>query len=348
MHYTGCMKSLSFPFKFAILCGALLTLSPASVFAQSGTQKEDQQLDKQLVAIAQAHHGHLALFAHNLKTGQTASVDADLAVQTASVIKLGVLLDAAEQIRSGRASLGEKLVLTKENQTGGSGVLGQLTAPLTLTLGDTLTLMVIQSDNTATNMAIDRLGLAHINSTLTAAGLKQTWLYKKVGVPSKEPMPADHSKFGLGKTTAREMASVMERLADCRLSLDGSAPLPGDGPLCGVFLNMMLNQQTRDSLPRYLEALDTGDHGSAIANKTGSLDDVRNDVALIATKAGPVVISAFTWDNADQRWTGDNEAEKTLAKAAQAIVLRWSPGGLDSEAFPWKDPLAPVPAVLRH
>jgi beta-lactamase class A len=344
------MNSPLFSFKFAVLCGVLLGLSiyPAQALAQTAAQQEDQQLDQQLQVIAHAHHGHFALFAHNLKTGQTASVDADQPVQTASVIKLGVLLDAAEQIRSGQATLADKLVLTKENQTGGSGVLGQLTPPLTLTLGDTLTLMVIQSDNTATNMAIDRLGLAHINRTLLAAGLKETWLYKKIGVPSKETMPSDQPKFGLGKTTAREMASVMERLAECRLSLDGGAPQLGDGPLCGVFLNMMLNQQTRDSLPRYLETLDTGDHGSAIANKTGSLDRVRNDVALIATKAGPVVISAYTWDNADQGWTGDNEAEKTLAKAAQAIVLRWSPSGLDAEAFPWKNPLAPTPTVQKH
>jgi len=337
--------------RFVLLCGLLLGFGsgPAPVFAQQPVaQRDDQQLDQQLQVIAKAHHGHVVLFAHNLKTGQTASLDPDLPVQTASVIKLGILLDAAEQIRSGHATLADKLVLTKENQVGGSGVLGQLTASLTLTLGDTLTLMVIQSDNTATNMAIDRLGLTHINNTLRAAGLKQTWLYKKIGVPSKEPMPTDQPIFGLGKTTAREMASVMERLAECRLSLDGTGPLPGDGPLCGALLHMMLNQQTRDSLPRYIEALDTGDHGSAIANKTGSLDDVRNDVALIATKEGPVVISGFTWGNADQRWSGDNEAEQTLAKIGQAVVGRWSPNGLDADAFPWKNPMAEGATAPKH
>jgi beta-lactamase class A len=351
MHYTDCMNSSSFLVRFALLCGLLLGFSsgPAPVLAQQPVaQREDQQLDQQLQVIAQAHHGHLALFAHNLKTGQTASVDPDRPVQTASVIKLGILLDAAEQVRGGQATLAEKLVLTRENQVGGSGVLSQLTAPLTLTLGDTLTLMVIQSDNTATNMAIDRLGLTHINATLRAAGLKQTWLYKKIGVPSKEPMPVDQPIYGLGKTTAREMASVMERLAECRLALDGTAPLAGDGPLCGVLLNMLLNQQTRDLLPRYLEMMDTGDRGSAIANKTGSLDKVRNDVALIATKEGPVVISAFTWDNADQRWNGDNEAEQTLAKVGQAVVGRWSPNGLDADAFPWKNPLVGGASAPQH
>ena len=103
---------------------------------------------------------------------------------------------------------------------------------------------------------------------------------------------------------------------------------------------MLHNQQDHDSLPRYIESLDTSEHGSAIANKTGALDQVRNDVALIATNNGPVVIAAFTWENADQRWTGDNEAEQTLGKLAQAIVQRWSPAGLDAAAFLWGNPLA--------
>jgi beta-lactamase class A len=103
---------------------------------------------------------------------------------------------------------------------------------------------------------------------------------------------------------------------------------------------MLRNQQDRDRLPRYIESLDTSEHGSAIGNKTGALDQVRNDVALISTKAGPVVIAAFTFDNADQRWNGDNEGEITLAKVGKAIVQRWSPDGLDAQAFPWENPLA--------
>lgn len=314
----------------------LLAAVAASVVLRA---QEDQALDGQLRAIAEAHHGRVTLFARNLKTGETASVAPDELVQTASVIKLGILLDAAEQIRAGKASLDEKLVLTKENQVPGSGVLNVFDTPLTLTLKDVLTLMVVVSDNTATNVAIDRLGLAHIDETLREAGLKDTYLYKKVFKPATGPMPADQPKFGLGKTTAREMEAVMERLATCHLSLDKSGPLPGDGKLCGAILHMLRSQQDRDSLPRYLEALDTSEHGSAIGNKTGALDAVRNDVALISTKNGPVVIAAFTQENQDQRWTGDNEGEQTLGKLGLAVVKKWSPEGLDAAAFPWDDPL---------
>ena len=319
---------------------ALPFLACALCVAQAPALHEDSALDMQLKAIAAVHHGGVALYAHNLKTGETASLQPDLPVKTASIIKIGILLDAAEQICAGKATLDERLVLTKANQVEGSGVLGELTPPIALTLRDVLTLMVILSDNTATNMAIDRLGLAHINATLGAAGLKQTWLYKKVYVPATGPMPADQPFFGLGKTTPREMASIMERFAECRLGPEGATPKPTDGPICGAILHMLRNQQDRNSLPRYLESLDTSEHGSAIANKTGALDQVRNDVALIASKNGPIVIAAFTFNNTDQRWTGDNEAEQTLGRLAKAIVQAWSPAGLDAEGFPWNNPLA--------
>ena len=303
--------------------------------------EEDTALDTHIKTIAGEHHGKVTLFARNLKTGQTAEWMPDEVVQTASVIKLAILLDAAEQIRAGKAKLDDKLVLNKDNQVQGSGVLGILDTPLPLTLRDTLTLMVVLSDNTATNLAIDRLGLAHINATITAAGLKDTYLYKKVYVPATAPMPADQPRFGLGKTTAREMASIMERLASCHLALDGGQALPGDGKICGAMLHTLRNQQDRNSLPRYLETLDTGEDGSAIGNKTGALNSVRNDVAIIASKSGPIVIAAFTQENTDQRWTGDNEAEQTLGKLGKAVVDRWSPAGIDAGSFGWDDPLKP-------
>lgn len=330
----------------------LLVCAAALCPGQSPALHEDSDLDARLAALAEAHHGRVALYAHNLRTGQTASLAPDLPVKTASVIKMAILLDAAVQIRAGSATLDERLPLTAANQVQGSGVLGDLTPPLGLTLQDTLRLMVVLSDNTATNMAIERLGLEHINATSAAAGLRQTWLYKKVYVPATAPMPADQPRFGLGKTTPREMASLMERFASCDLpnspvpSGKGLAPKQGapqaqlapPQAVCAAMLHMLRGQQDRDSLPRFIESFDTSEHGSAIANKTGALDQVRNDVALISTTAGPIVMAAFTFENADQRWTGDNEAEQTLGKLAQAVVQRWAPGGLDAQAFPWDHP----------
>jgi beta-lactamase class A len=312
---------------FALVFAFLLTLH---AIAQQPLQ---QQLQSHVDQIAAQHHGQVSVYAKDLKTGQTVALKADEPVQTASVIKLAILYEAMEQVRAGKRHWDDKVTLTRENQTDGSGVLGFFDAPTTLTLKDVLSMMVITSDNTATNVAIDTIGLDAVNGEMGKLGLKNTWLYKKIGKPATGPMPPDQKKFGLGKTTAQEMATLMERIVTCNLGADNAAPTETDRAICGVTLHMLRSQFYRDGVPRYLEPVDTSEEGSAIANKTGALNEVRNDVDAIATKNGLVILSIFTWDNKDQSWTDDNEAYLTTAKIAKAIVNAWSPEGLDVKAF---------------
>ena len=291
-------------------------------------------LAAQLEPIIQAHHGKVALYAIQLNTGKSTEYHPDEVVQTASVIKLTVLYEAMEQVRAGKSHWDDKVPLQPGDGVSGSGILLFFDTPQNFTLRDILTLMVIMSDNTATNLAIDKLGLDNINARIAWMGLKDTHLYKKIGKPATEPMPADQPKFGLGKTTPREMATVMERIGLCELDqkTDRSAPISdSDAAICGVAMKMLRNQFYRDTIPRYLETLDSTESGSGIASKTGSLNAVRNDVAIVAGKTGPMIISIFTYDNADHGWTADNEGELTIAKLAKAIVEAWSPAGIDGK-----------------
>src|SRR6185437_10736238 len=68
--------------------------------------------------------------------------------------------------------------------------------PLDITFKDALTFMIIESDNTATNLVIDHVGLQNVNQRITQMGLKDTYLYKKVYKPATGPMPADQKKLG--------------------------------------------------------------------------------------------------------------------------------------------------------
>jgi beta-lactamase class A len=296
-------------------------------------QRIDGALQQRLTALAATHHGHVTLYAKQMNTGKSVEVDADRPVQTASVIKLTILFEAMEQVRAGKARWDEKLTLAKGDGVSGSGVLAFFDTPMQLTLKDVLTMMVIVSDNTATNLAIDRFGVDAVNSRIAWMGLKNTHLYKKVMKPSTEPMPADQPKFGLGKTTAREMATVMERIGRCQLGEPGESARAGDTAICEVALGMLRNQFYRNTIPRYLEKLDSSETGSAIASKTGSLNAVRADVAIVAGKTGPMVLSIFTYDNADQSWTSDNEAEVMIGRLAKEIVEGWSPAGLDGKTL---------------
>jgi beta-lactamase class A len=300
----------------------VVTLFSSSCFVTAQTtapSRETQALQAKLQEIAKQHHGKVALFAENLKTGQSVALNPDELIQTASTIKLTALVEAAHQIKDGKKHLDDKVTLRPEDKVGGSGIFPFLRAPIQLSLEDVLTFMIVSSDNTATNLAIDQLGLANINARSKALGLQNTYLYKKVFKPAEGVLPPDQKKFGLGKTTAREMAKVIESIHNCEV---------GDEALCKTMIEMLKNQQYRESIPRYTESSDTSEVPSAIANKTGALDALRADVGIVYTKSGPIVISAYTYENKDQSWTPDNEGYLTIAKMAKAIVETWAPKGL--------------------
>ena len=279
----------------------------------------DASLEAQLRTIAAGYPGTVALYATDLNSGKTVALNADTVVPTASVIKVTVLFDALKQIQEGRKTWTDPVTLTKANQVEGSGVLALFDTPATLTLKDALTLMIVLSDNTATNIAIDDLGLQNIDDRIRWMGLQNTWLYKKVFIDPVPPVPADQPKFGLGKTTAREMASVMQRFATCDLNAPGNTTPPSerDRAICNVGLDMLKAQQDRGGIPRYLDGL-------TIANKGGAVDAARNDVGIVYAKNGPIIISAFLSTTKDVNWSWDNPGQLLIGKLSKAIVDAWN------------------------
>jgi beta-lactamase class A len=293
------------------------------------TQSKVPSLDEQVRTIAAQHHGTVSLFAENLKTHDAVALSPDEVVQTASVIKLAILYEALEQVREGKAHFTDRLSLNAADQVPGSGVLLFFDTPLPLSLKDALTMMIVMSDNTATNLVIDHLGLENVDRRIAQLGLAHTYLYKKIFTPvaSGVRLPDDVSKFGLGKTTAREMARLMTKIVTCDIATPAHPETKDDAALCAVALKMLHVQFYRNAIPRYLDTL-PGATGDSIANKTGSLNAVRNDVAAVSTKNGMVVISCFTFNNQDHSWGAEQEGELTIAKIARAILRSWSPDGL--------------------
>lgn len=314
----------------------MLRLFPSlllAVFVLTGpaaSAQNDPALTASLQSMIAGFQGHVSFYAHDLATGRTVAIDADQPVPTASVIKLGILLEALDQIREGRVHFNDRLAVSREDQVPGSGVLLFFDTPTSITFKDALTLMIALSDNTAANLSMDHIGIKNVDDRLVALGLKNTWLYKEISQPADGPMPADQKEFGLGKTTAREMAGLMERFATCNLGSVPAAPasttgIPADPALCAAALHMLEVQFYRDGIPRYLEGADAPKGITAIANKTGALNHVRNDVGAVFTKKGTIILSEFTRDNADTSWTADNHAEILMAKLAHAVVAAWAP-----------------------
>ncbi len=313
---------------------AAAALSAGAAMAQQSHAEEDKTLEASVQSMITAYHGKVAVYAEDMSNGKKLAIHADTPVKAASVIKLAVLYEALEQIRAGKAHFEDRIMLKHHDQVSGSGILMFFDTPQTITFKDVLTMMIIVSDNTGTNLAIDHLGLKNINDRIVSIGLHDTWLYKKIGQPSEAPMPPDQPQFGLGKTTAREMAAILKRFVTCDLDPPGAgaAPAPGDHALCDAALHMLKNQFYRDSIPRYLETIDSTESDSAIADKTGALDAVRNDVGVVFTRQGPVLLSLFTYDNADQGWSVDNEGEVLMARLAKTIVDAWRPAATPAAA----------------
>jgi beta-lactamase class A len=253
-------------------------------------------------AIERESGGKLCFAARDLQTGRTYCYRADEKCKTASVIKFPILVHVALAVQEGSLSWSEKLVLTDAEKVGGSGVLTQLTAGLSLTLRDVCTLMTIVSDNTGTNMVIERVGTAPINARMRALGLPVTTVFRKSytdDTPESKP-------YGLGVTTPREMLRLLMLLAEGRLG----------APAGEEILKIMAEQYYRDCIPRLLP------EDWKYAGKTGSIDPVRNDVGIVTAPDGRrFALALFCQDLPVVLWTSDNPGMLALARLTRRLLL---------------------------
>ena len=304
-----------------------VVLLPCFVRAQASRATDqpdrvDATLQNQMNNYARHHRGKVSLFAKHLRSGNTVALNPDVPVTTASVIKLPIMLEAMYQVKERRVSLDDMLPLRKDDQVSGSGVLLLFHTPSEINFETAIVLMITQSDNTAANLVLAHIGRENVNRRLRMMGLQSTMSIRPISRPKEGDQSPELKPFGIGRTTAREMAAVLESIERCDLA---------DRTLCARMVDILQHQFWRNCIPHFLEDTDTTEVVSHIANKTGSLDRVRNDVGLVYTKNGPIVISAFTYENVDTSWTPENEGELLIAKMAKTIVDGWAPDGLGAE-----------------
>ncbi len=247
--------------------------------------------------------GLLAFAVQDLQTGWQRLYRADRRCQTASVIKFPMLIHVALAVQEGLLDWSEKLTLTEAEKVAGAGVLTQLTAGTDWTLRDLCVLMTIISDNTATNMLIERLGVEPINARMRTLGLPLTTLYRKSYSADTEAS----REFGLGMTTPQEMLDLLTLLAEDRI---------GDAAVSGEIRSIMKEQASRDCIPRYLP------EDWKYAGKTGSIDAVRNDVGLVTAPDGrQFALALFCQQLPMVQWTSDNPGIIALARLTKTLLL---------------------------
>src|SRR6266480_1120086 len=263
-------------------------------------------LDDRVKAAIAPFKGKVSLFAKNLDTGETYALNADDRVRTASTIKIAVMVEAFARVAEGKSKWTDELVLTKEKKVSGSGILQELSDGLHITLRDGVNLMMLVSDNTATNLVLDVLTTDAVNARMESLGIKQIRILRKIGSggESKEGKDPDNKRFGLGVATPREMVLLMEKLER------GEVISPA---VSKEMIELMKREQVHYAIGRSLWEL-------PMATKYGALDRLRSAVGIIYSKKGRIAMAITCDDMPEIIWSVDNPAYLLMSQLSEILV----------------------------
>lgn len=289
----------------------LLLLLPACAQGQVATAATPQRADtaalrRTLDSLAGAHRGVVGYAVRNVDTGERLERRGDETFSTASLIKVSILVTLFDLIEQKKLSLDDPLTVLAIDQVPGSGVLQFFTPGATITVNDAAWLMMTLSDNTATNLILDRIIIRRVWEKMEALGLPHTKVHSKSFLRIASVAMDSSVKYGFGVTTPTEMATLFEMIAR------GKAVSPAAD---SAMLRMLENGDNSALLLRYAA-------GTRSAHKWGGTDQVRTDCALFFRQTR-VVACVLTKDNEDRSWRIDNEAQVTIARMGEAIVKAW-------------------------
>ena len=279
---------------------------PAFAMAPQVIAQQHASLEKRVASEVAQFKGKVSVFAKNLDTGATFSFQGDEPVQTASTIKVAVMIEAFARVAEGKAKWTDELVLTKEKKVGGSGILFEFSDGLRLTLRDATTLMMVLSDNTATNLVIDTFGADAVNARMAALGFKETRLMRRVfgGGESAEGKKAENKLFGLGRTSAREMVTLVEKLERGEILSPAASK---------EMIDLMKREQGTNGIWRHQWRVPK-------ATKSGALDALRSNVGVIYHPRGRIALAVAAYEMPEVNWTVDNPALLLMNRISEIVI----------------------------
>jgi hypothetical protein len=322
-------------------CGAdpgAASAGEADTDAATAGEALPDDLEARVTARLDALDAVSSLYARHLPSGREIAVRADRPMNTLSVIKIPVMVQAFLDDRSGRLDLDARRTVRPEDLRRGSGLLQTFAPGLDPTLRGLVTQMIITSDNTATDMVIDAVGLDRVNALLEREGYRETRLRMTTGDLFREVwvradpahaslshrevfergFPSDPDAFErsfrfegdstvwLGRTTAREMGRLLQQILEADLA---------DREASDEMIGMLRSQFYTSRLPQRVRWQDVG-----VAHKTGDWPPIAgNDVGILFYEGGPAIVSVFTNQNRGDFF----ELEATLGLIAEDVVTAW-------------------------
>jgi beta-lactamase class A len=273
-------------------------------------------LGDNISAATAGFSGTVSIFAKNLDTGTTFALRPDDRVRTASTIKLPILCATFAAVKEGRLKWTDPTTLHDADKVSGSGILGEFSDGVKLPLVDLTHLMIVLSDNTATNLVIDSVTADYVNDYMDKLGLKGTRSMRKVrgdGADLKSPsgfskagLDPANQKYGLGSSTPREMVILLERIEKGEIvSPEASKEI----------LKVLKRQRDTNGIARRMADV-------VVANKSGALDHLRSDVGIVYAKGNRIAMAITCEDVPKIDWTSDNEGLLLIAKIAEILVAQ--------------------------
>jgi beta-lactamase class A len=290
---------------------ALRAQSVSAPSARSGTlsaRTDLAALRRSIDALADAHRGVVGYSITNLETGEHLERRGDETFPTASLIKVPVLVTLFDLANARQLTLDDPVVLTELDKVGGAGNLQFLRTPLTLRLWDVAWLMSTVSDNTATNIILDRIKIRRVWSKMEALGLPHTKVHSGSMTRLASLAPDSSAKYGLGVTTPNEMARLFTLL-----SQGAAVSTAADSAM----LDILSHNEDENKLLRF-------NYGLRASHKTGDVDAARTDCGILYLPAR-IVTCVLTKENADTRYWMDSEGNAVIARIGQAVVAAWKP-----------------------
>ncbi len=270
----------------AVLALAFAGLKPCATNAQQ-QQTPLQRLQASIERTTRSVNATWGIYVKSIQTGEEIALDADRQMETMSTIKIPLMVEVFEQIKAGRFKLTDKYTFAETDSQPGTGTIQRLDPGAVMTVKDLITMMIIVSDNTATEVLYRMVGGPDaVNARMQTLGLKTTramnvpsrWFPALRAAPTTEQFYRD-GKNPFGFSTPREMGRLLEMMERGTLV---------DTPSSDLMLRIMRGQLYRTRIPRYVT-------GYTIPHKTGDfLPYVGDDVGVLEAPGKTIIVSIFT------------------------------------------------------
>jgi beta-lactamase class A len=263
-----------------------------------------------LVQLTEGYAGVVGITVLDLRNGQTLSIRGHETFPSASLIKVPVLVTLLDEVHAGRMRLDEPITMIARDRVGGAGILQHMASGHRLTVEDAAWLMITLSDNTATNLVLDKLDIRTVWTRMEALGLPHSKIHSKTFRRHTSVAMDSSVRYGLGVTTPDETVQLFTLLHE------GRAVSPA---MDSVALAMLRANQDDAMLVRWLPP------GVPVAHKSGAVDRARNDCGILYGPSAPVALCVMTRENEDTSYAVDAAPHLLIARIGREVFRHFNP-----------------------